>query len=223
MKAADSLGSGDPGVVATVAALIGSGLVVGVPTDTVYGLAVDPSQPGAVDRIFALKGRPERLPLPVLVAGWDQVADVAGPLEAVAGRLAERHWPGPLTLVVPRGNRFVADLGGGPAGRWTVGVRWPAHPFLEALCRATGPLAVTSANCHGEPPAVEAAVVRRLADGTGSLAAVVDGGICDGEPSTVVACRGPASRCLREGGIAWEEIVGADDSRSPVSPWGAGE
>ncbi len=221
MTTVDVLDAGDPGTLVTVAGLVRAGLVVGVPTDTVYGLAVDPRQPGAVDRIFALKGRPDRLPLPVLVASWEQVAEVAGPLEAAARRLAERHWPGPLTLVVPRSPRFTADLGGGTTGRWTVGVRWPASPFLEALCQVTGPLAVTSANRHGEPPASGAAAVGRLADGGGSLAAVIDGGTCDEAPSTVVACRGPASRCLREGGIPWEALVGSGGG-APVPPEGAG-
>lgn len=196
----------DPRTVGAVAGLLRSGLVVGVPTDTVYGLAVDPTCAGATDRVFALKGRPDQLPLPVLVAGWDQVEAVAGELEAAAGHWAAQHWPGPLTLVVPRHRRFTADLGGGPASRWTVGVRWPAHPFIEALCRHLGPLAVTSANPHGEPPARRVELVAALdVAGDGSLAAVVDGGACDGVPSTVVECRGPASRCLREGAIRWHD------------------
>ena len=102
------------------AAALADGAVVAVPTDTVYGLAVDPAQPEAVERLFALKGRPADVPLPILVAGPEQVAQVAGTLEAAARPLAERYWPGPLTLVVPRRPGFTVDLGGP--------VRRPARP-----------------------------------------------------------------------------------------------
>ena len=123
-----------------------------MPTDTVYGLAVDPTQPEAVARLFALKGRPDDVPLPVLVAGPEQVALVAGHLGPAAQHLAERFWPGPLTLVVPRRRGFTVDLGGPPAARQTVGVRRPDHPVVVALCELLGPLAVTSANLHGADP-----------------------------------------------------------------------
>lgn len=200
------LEAGDPAAVDRVADLLRAGGVVCVPTDTVYGLAVDPRLPGAVERVFALKERPAAVALPVLVASAGQVEEVAGGLEAAARGLADRWWPGPLTLVVPRHPAFDADLGGGPRGRWTVGVRWPDHPVVRALCLAVGPLAVTSANTHGKPPASTATeAVTAFADG-GLLEVVLDGGVCTGLPSTVVECRGPASRCLREGRIPWAEI-----------------
>ena len=135
---------------------LADGAVVAVPTDTVYGLAVDPAQPEAVARLFALKGRPADVPLPILVAGPEQVAMVAGELEPAARHLADRYWPGPLTLVVPRRPGFTVDLGGPPAARQTVGVRRPDHPVVVALCELLGPLAVTSANLHGAPPATTA-------------------------------------------------------------------
>jgi L-threonylcarbamoyladenylate synthase len=206
---ADVLLAADPQDVVTAAEALAAGGVVAVPTDTVYGLAVDPSRRGAVDRLFALKERPGEVPVPVLVAGWEQVAAVAGPLGSAAASLADRWWPGPLTLVVPRHPAFTADLGGAPASRWTVGVRWPDHPIILALCRAVGPLAVTSANRHGDPPATTAAGVARTFAGDARLDAVLDGGTCDGVPSTVVECRGPASRCLRDGGVPWDELAGA--------------
>jgi tRNA threonylcarbamoyl adenosine modification protein (Sua5/YciO/YrdC/YwlC family) len=179
-------------------------MVVAIPTDTVYGLAVDPSQPGAVDRVFALKERPGEVALPVLVTGWGQVEMVAGTLEGAAQGFADQYWPGPLTLVVPRRGRFRADLGGELAASWTVGLRWPDHPVVQALCTAIGPLAVTSANRHAEPPATSAEDVIVAFTGDDRLSAVLDGGVCDGAPSTVVECRGPVSRCLREGAIRWD-------------------
>jgi L-threonylcarbamoyladenylate synthase len=196
------------GAVRTAAGALADGAVVAVPTDTVYGLAVDPAQPEAVARLFALKGRPTEVPLPVLVAGPEQVAMVAGRLESAAQHLADRYWPGPLTLVVPRRRGFAVDLGGPPAARHTVGVRRPDHPVIVALCELLGPLAVTSANLHGAPPATTAdQVVRAFAD-VEEPRLVLDGGPCDGIPSTVVECRGPASRCLREGALPWADMHG---------------
>ncbi len=188
------------------AAALADGAVVAVPTDTVYGLAADPSQPEAVARLFALKGRPDDVPLPVLVAGPEQVAMLAGELETAAAALAARFWPGPLTLVVPRRPEFIVDLGGPPAAAQTVGVRRPDHPVVVALCELLGPLAVTSANLHGARPATTAAEVVAVFAGSDQPEVVLDGGTCDGTPSTVVECRGPASRCLREGALAWAEL-----------------
>jgi L-threonylcarbamoyladenylate synthase len=192
---------------ALAAKALQAGAVVAVPTDTVYGLAVDPMQSSAVDLLFALKERPAEVALPILVDGRDQVAMVAGPLGSGAEHLAGRYWPGPLTLVVPRRRTFTADLGGPPSARHTVGVRWPDHPVMRALCRQLGPLAVTSANRHGRPPATSAGSVADLFVGEEDLAVILDGGVCDGSPSTVVECRGPALRCLRPGAIPWDRIL----------------
>jgi L-threonylcarbamoyladenylate synthase len=183
------------------------GLVVAIPTDTVYGLAVDPIQPGAVERLFALKERPLDVALPLLVGGAGQLELAVGSLDSAARKLAGRFWPGPLTLVVPRATGFTVDLGGPSSARHTVGIRWPAHALVQALCLEVGPLAVTSANLHGQAPATSAADVLMAFAGHEGLSVVVDGGACEGTPSTVVECRGPASRCLREGAIAWDEIL----------------
>ena len=107
---------------------------------------------------------------------------------------------------MPRRAAFTVDLGGPPAARHTVGVRWPAHPVVTALCELLGPLAVTSANLHGAPPATTAAEVVAAFAGADQPAMVLDGGTCAGVPSTVVECRGPATRCLREGAVAWEDL-----------------
>ena len=126
----------------------------------------------------------------------------------VVGRLARRYWPGPLTVVVPRGPNFAADLGGPPSARTTVGVRLPDHLLVQGLCREVGPLAVTSANIHGDPPATAAHEVMESFPESDGIGIVVDGGRCDGTPSTVVECRGETLRCLREGAIPWSEVLG---------------
>jgi tRNA threonylcarbamoyl adenosine modification protein (Sua5/YciO/YrdC/YwlC family) len=210
----------DPRSIDRAVATLAEGAVVAVPTDTVYGLAVDVGPPAAVS-LFELKERPASVALPVLVSGWAQVAAVAGRLEPAAARLAGRHWPGPLTLVVPRRVAFTADLGGAPSARDTVGLRWPDHTVLASLCGSVGPLAVTSANRHGAPPARTAAEVEeqfavggqhgRSSDprrgGGGELSLVLDGGRCAGTPSTVVACEGTSVRCLREGALAFAALT----------------
>jgi len=217
---ADQLALSDRRAVAAAADALVSGSIVALPTDTVYGLAVDPTQPEAVAALFALKERPAGVALPILVGSREQVEQVAGHLETAASRLAERFWPGPLTLVVPRRRGFTVDLGGPASARQTVGVRWPEHPLVTELCARIGPLAVTSANRHGGPPATTAAQVAAAFGRADDLAVIVDGGICDGTPSTVVECRGPASRCLREGALPWAELHRSDDAAA-WSPAGA--
>ena len=209
------LGVADPEAVALAARALGEGSVVAIPTDTVYGLAVDPWRAGAVERLFALKQRPREVALPILVGARDQVEVVAGPLAGAAAILADRYWPGPLTIVVPRAHGFAVDLGGPPSARGTVGVRWPDHPVVQQLCREHGPLAVTSANRHGSPPATTADQVVQAFPGPLSVSVIVDGGVCGGVPSTVVECRGSQIRCLREGAIEWRDI-------SDSSPGGTG-
>ncbi|MGO8871408.1 MAG: L-threonylcarbamoyladenylate synthase [Acidimicrobiales bacterium] len=213
------LSASDGESIGLAAEALRDGLVVAVPTDTVYGLAVDPRRPGAVARLFAMKERPAEVPLPVLVGERDQVDIVARPLDRAAEHLASRYWPGPLTLVVPRRYGFTADLGGPPSALRMVGVRWTDHPVVRSLCHRLGPLAVTSANLHGRPPSTTARQVMASFSGVGAPAVVLDGGTCDGLPSTVVECRGPASRCLREGAIPWDEL--AEDSSGAPSEDGA--
>ena len=184
-----------------LAQALAAGKVVAVPTDTVYGLAVDPRLPGAVGRVFALKRRPEQFPLPVLIADPSALVDLAE-VTPGAQRLVSAFWPGPLTIVLARRPGVGFELGGDPA---TIGVRCPASPLLRALLRRTGPLAVTSANRHGEPPLHSADEVRgRFGDG---LAAVLDGGTCDGRPSTVISLAGTAATCLREGALPFAELA----------------
>jgi L-threonylcarbamoyladenylate synthase len=187
---------------AAVAALRAGEIVV-VPTDTVYGIAVDPSRPGATDRLFAVKARPTDVPLPILAADADQAFSLAADVSPVARRLAEACWPGGLTIVLPRRAGLDFDLGG--ADDATIGVRVPDHEVPRALARAVGPLATTSANLHGRPtPETAAGVAAELA----GVAVVLDGGRCAGAPSTVVVCTGDDWRVVREGRIGIHQLRG---------------
>ena len=181
---------------------LSQGVPIGIPTDTVYGLAVDPFRPGATDRIFAVKRRPRDVSLPLLVSGLDQALSVSTAVPGVALELMDRYWPGPLTIVIPAAPGLGADLGD---DELTVGVRNPDHPVPQALCAAVGPLATTSANRHGEPSLTTA---REVAESFGdSVPVVLDAGVCAGSPSTVVDCTGHELKLLREGRIPWAELV----------------
>ena len=197
-------GSPNEAVLAKARVALEDGLVVAIPTDTVYGLAIDPTREGAADRLFGLKRRPRGVELPVLVADVDQALPLADTPAPWVRRLMERFWPGPLTLVVPRRAGLRFNLGQDPA---TIGLRCPDHPVPRALCRQAGPLAVTSANHHGQPPLSAADDVASLF-GPG-VAVILDGGPCTGVPSTVVDGTGPTPRCLRPGGLEWAEVTAA--------------
>ena len=198
---------GDPPpatVVLQAVRALAQGLPIGIPTDTVYGLAVDPFRSGATDRIFAAKRRPRDVSLPLLVSGVEQAMSVSTAVPERARELMARYWPGPLTIVIPARPGLAADLGDDDM---TVGVRAPDHPVPLALCAAVGPLATTSANRHGEPPMTTAEEVD-VAFGD-ALGVVLDGGVCAGSPSTVVDCTGEELKLLREGRIPWAELRGA--------------
>jgi len=171
----------DPGALdAADAALRGGGALV-LPTDTVYGLAALD-----VDLLYALKDRPDAVPIAVLVADVEQARSL-GRFDGAARRLADAFWPGPVTLVVA-------------AGTGTVGVRCPDHDFVRALAARIGPLPTTSANRHGAPtPPTAAAAAAGL---TGEVALVLDGGPCAGVASTVVDTTTPEPTVLREGAVS---------------------
>lgn len=197
-----TLASDDPSAVDAVAGALVAGRAVILPTETVYGVAALPSVPGATDRIFALKDRPEAVPLAVLVDDIGQ-AEAIAVLAAPARRLAERHWPGPLTLVLPRRPEAASlALGGSPE---TVGVRCPVDDLVRAVARRVGPIATTSANRHGRPTPTTAAEAAAGLAGRANL--VIDGGRRDGVPSTVVDCTGSALRVLRHGAIGEDELA----------------
>ncbi|MGI8661614.1 MAG: L-threonylcarbamoyladenylate synthase [Acidimicrobiales bacterium] len=194
----------DPSAVEAACAHLLAGRLVIAPTDTVYGLAALPSIQHATEALFAVKGRPSDVPLAVLVDSLDQaLALVEAPDEPVA-RLAARLWPGPLTIVLRRRVDAGVELGGDGA---TVGVRCPDHRAVRALARSVGPLAVTSANRHGEPTpstADELAAIFRS-----SVALILDGGTCAAIPSTVVDGTREELRILRAGPITSEQIAQA--------------
>jgi tRNA threonylcarbamoyl adenosine modification protein (Sua5/YciO/YrdC/YwlC family) len=188
-----------PGL-ARVQAALEAGAVVALPTDTVYGLAVLPTLPGALQRLFELKGRPSSIAVAVLVGDAKQAGRVMK-LQGLAASLAEEFWPGALTIVGERLADLPYELGGDSS---SIGVRCPNAPYITELCRRVGPIAVTSANRHGEAPVDSAALLR---ESFGSQLLIADGGICTGKPSTVVDVRGEQPQLLRAGAIDFEAIA----------------
>lgn len=185
------------------ARLIRRGDVVGVPTDTFYGLAADPFNLAAVARIYEIKGRPERRALPILVASLDQVQALVGDPPDAFFTLAERFWPGALTLVVEAASRVPLKVTGG-TGR--VALRLPNSKIPCALIDAVGsPLTGTSANLSGFAACVDAAqVVKQMGD---RLPLILDGGRSEAMlASTVVDLRGDSWSILREGPIGEADI-----------------
>jgi L-threonylcarbamoyladenylate synthase len=183
---------------------LAGGDIIGLPTDTVYGLAADPFHTGAADRLFAVKGRPRNVELPVLVCDEGQALSLCTAVPHSARRLMSLYWPGPLTIVLPRRPDLAADLGEEDA---TIGIRCPAHPVPLAICRQMGPIATTSANRHREPALTTA---QEVAESLGAeLNLVLDAGLSSAKPSTVVDCTGEVPRALREGQLSWDEIAAA--------------
>jgi L-threonylcarbamoyladenylate synthase len=194
----------DADAIRRAADIIRAGGIVAIPTDTLYGLAVDARDACAVARLFEIKGRAASAAVPVVAGDLAQARAQAGRITALAERLASRFWPGPLALVVDAHR----DLATGVRARdGSVAVRVPAHAAARALALAAGmPLTATSANRSGETPAADArAVVAALGD---DVDAVVDAGPAPGgPPSTVVDARGDAPRLVRAGAIAWEAVL----------------
>ena len=182
------------------------GGVVAIPTDTLYGLAADATNPAALDRIYEIKGRPADMPLPVLVSGWEQtaaVADVRGAELEVARTLADRYWPGALTLVLPARADLPARLTG---GRDTIAVRMPDHEVPLALAAGLGgPITGTSANPSGAPDITDAEELRRCLGGSVD-GIIVAGTKPMGTASTIVAVSGRELTLLREGALPFAEV-----------------
>ena len=176
---------------------------IAYPTETIYGLGstVDAV---AVDRLSALKGRPAGKPFLVLVAGRDMVARMDLRLTDAGERLAAAFWPGPLTLVVPGGERALPDVLRGPEGG--IAVRWTSHPGANRICAVLGsPITSTSANRPRQEPAedgpgVEAIFAEEVA--RGALLVLDAGRLAASAPSTVIDCTGSVPRLVREGAIA---------------------
>ncbi len=179
-----------------------------LPTDTVYGVAVRLSTPGATRILSALKARSPEQSLAVLVSSLEQAQTLIEPPSLAAQRLMAAFWPGPLTLVLRRRPELAhLELGGVDS---TIGVRWPAHRLVTELASRLGPIVATSANRHGQrTPATAAEAADALA---GPVGAVIAGGLLDGLPSTVVDCSTADHRILREGAVTIAEIsLAAED------------
>jgi L-threonylcarbamoyladenylate synthase len=174
------------------AAILRDGGLVAFPTDTVYGVACAASRPEAVDAIFALKRRPAERQIPMLVTGVDDIVPGDWAADTRLRALAERFWPGPLTLVVPS-----------PDGSRSQAFRAPDHVVALALISAAGPLFTTSANVSDEPDTLDADdVLIAFATQADALAAVVDGGrVPGGVASTVLDLTGTPARILRVGPV----------------------
>jgi tRNA threonylcarbamoyl adenosine modification protein (Sua5/YciO/YrdC/YwlC family) len=182
--------------IAAAVEAVRAGEVVGLPTDTVYGIGVDPLNESAVSHLFDLKGRPEHRPIGLLVATIDQARQV-GEIEGRAEALALAHWPGALTLVVTP--LVILANWVGDAQRSTVGVRVPDHQVALELLEACGPLAVSSANRSGGPEAKDEVEAR--ATFGDDVAVYLPGTTPGGEASTVVDATGARLVVLREGPI----------------------
>ena len=195
----------DVAAIAQAAQALRAGELVGIPTETVYGLAADADNEAAVAQIFAAKGRPTDHPLIVHLASSAQVARYAAQVPDFAQRLIDAFWPGPLTLILPRRPGVAAAAAG---GQDSIGLRCPSHPVAQALLRACGlGLAAPSANRFGRVSPTTAAHVQAE---LGSALLVLDGGPCPvGIESTLVDCTRGAPVVLRPGQITREQLQAA--------------
>ena len=193
----------DPAIIARAAALLRNGDVVAFPTETVYGLGADATNPEAVKRIYEAKGRPAYNPLIVHVPDAASARRLAASWPSEADAVTERWWPGPLTLVV-RKSAMIADIV--TAGLPTVALRVPSHPVAQAILRAAGiPIAAPSANLSGMTSPSQARHVEKSLGGRIPL--IIDGGPTEvGIESTVVDLSGATPRLLRPGSISREAL-----------------
>jgi L-threonylcarbamoyladenylate synthase len=193
----------DDEIVRRAADLVRSGGIVAFPTDTLYGVAVDPRNDAAIARLFEAKARDRGLAVPLIAGSLDQALDVAAFTPADV-RLARAFWPGPLSIVVRASRAISAELLGPGA---TLAIRVPAHAVARALPLALGcAVTATSANISGAPPAQSAAdVIAALGD---RIDAIVDAGPAPGgPPSTIVQLRDDGPRLIRAGAVAWERVL----------------
>jgi L-threonylcarbamoyladenylate synthase len=194
----------DPDVLREAVNALSAGLVVAFPTDTLYGLAVDPRSASAVERLYQVKGRGFDQPLPLIACDELQVAQQAGSLTPLARRMAREFWPGPLALVIDAHPSLDTRV---HASTGRVAVRVPRHALARALARVAGhPITATSANLAGEPavnsPTELSAVLR------GRIDLVLDGGpTAGGLPSTIVDVTGITPTLIRAGVVPWERVL----------------
>ncbi|RZQ60887.1 L-threonylcarbamoyladenylate synthase [Amycolatopsis suaedae] len=190
------------GLAAAAGAVRSSRLVV-LPTDTVYGIGADAFDSGAVRSLLHAKNRGPDMPVGVLVGSWSTVDGLVLGVPPQARALMEAFWPGDLSLVLPHAPSLQWDLG---TTRGTVMLRMPLHPVALELLREVGPMAVSSANVSGRPPAATAQeAVDQLGD---SVSVYLDGGPTgDPVPSTIVDLTGDEPALLREGAVSADEVA----------------
>lgn len=196
----------EPSLIDYIAKSVAAGLIVGLPTDTFYGLAVDPVNLRAVDRIYELKNRARHKPLSLLIADTAQAYGLARECDITFDRLAERFWPGPLTIIVKAGSRLPLRV---TANTGNVALRVPEAPIARAVVTRLGlPITATSANLQGQPECSFASCVReQLGD---KIPLIVDGGpTARSVPTTIVdlTAGGRSWSILREGAIPTHEIA----------------
>lgn len=186
--------------------ILRAGGVVAYPTETYYGLAVDPFNPAALARLFALKGRSPDKPVLLIIDNSSQLSGLVSEIPPVFTIPMQQFWPGPLTLVFPGAVSLPEMLTG---YRGTIGVRVSSHPVARELVRAFGlPVTATSANLSGYPPAITAGGVREQLGG--KVDAVIDGGETPGGlGSTLLDCCEGKLRLLRDGAISFSRIKAA--------------
>jgi L-threonylcarbamoyladenylate synthase len=191
-----------PEAVMRALALLKKGKLVAFPTDTVYGLGASAFNGQAIEEIYIAKSRPVEKSIPILIGEKQDLEQVAVEIPELARKLADRFWPGPLTLVVPKR----ADLPRQVSSTAAVGVRMPDHPFALNLLHRAGPMAVSSANLSGQDsPTTAEEVMDQL---SGRISLILDGGRTPGGiPSTVVDCLGAEVAILREGPISRDQIL----------------
>lgn len=194
----------DPNAVRDAAAILRRGGLLGIPTETVYGLGADALNEDAVSRIFLAKGRPQDNPLIIHVPDASWLERYCRDVPPAAYRLAERFWPGPLTMILPRRDIVPLQTTGGLE---TVGVRCPNHPVTLAIIEAAGvPIAAPSGNTSGRPSPTTAA--HMIEDMDGRIDGIVDGGPCTvGVESTIIDLTEDRPRLLRPGGITPEQLI----------------
>lgn len=179
------------------------GLVV-FPTDTVYGLGALAHDERGIEQLYVVKGRESAKAIPILLSDINELSRVASRIDSRVHRLAERFWPGPLTLVLPHNDTLPEILSPYP----TIGVRVPDHPVALELLRRAGPLATTSANLSNQPSATTASEV--LTQLKGRIPLILDGGQTPGGiSSTVVDCSGAELVILRQGPLTLEQLLEA--------------
>jgi tRNA threonylcarbamoyl adenosine modification protein (Sua5/YciO/YrdC/YwlC family) len=191
-----------PGALSSATHCVQSGQLVVLPTDTVYGVGADAFDATAVGDLLAAKGRGRDMPVPVLVGSWSTIEGLVSMVSATTWDLVEAFWPGGLTLIVEQAPSLSWDLGD---ARGTVAVRMPLHPVAIELLEKTGPMAVSSANRTGRPPALTAQEAQeQLGD---DIAVYLDGGPArTGVASTIVDVTAEVPRIVRAGAVSAEQL-----------------